>query len=143
MMSSPEVEKKKIWANREKRHETKTIKRSCCVNAEGWSGWVGGLLCEACWHLECMHAQTPDSSYSTVGQSLTTDIIQIAHHGRVVCPHRHPDSVCAENPTNGKQQFESVWSKQIQSAASFRHQSSCHSLGLLTAYPQKHRNNRA
>ncbi|CAJ1085201.1 hypothetical protein F2P81_011597 [Xyrichtys novacula] len=32
-------------------------------------------------------------------QSLTTDITLIAHHGRVVCPHSHPDSLCAENPT--------------------------------------------
>lgn len=26
-------------------------------------------------------------------------IILIAHRGRVVCPHSHPDSLCAENPT--------------------------------------------
>lgn len=45
------------------------------------------------------HLKAHSPSYSTVVQSLTTDIILIAHHGRVVCPHRHPDSLCAENPT--------------------------------------------
>lgn len=48
-------------------------------------------------------------SRSTGAQSPTTDIILIAHHGRVVCPHSHPDSVCAEKPNNGKQWFECVW----------------------------------
>lgn len=38
-------------------------------------------------------------SRSTGAQSLTTDIILIAHRGWVVCPHSHPDSQCAENPT--------------------------------------------
>ncbi len=47
-------------------------------------------------HLNC-RARSP--SRSTGAQSLTTDIILIAHHGRVVCPHSHPDSLCAENPT--------------------------------------------
>lgn len=47
-------------------------------------------------HLKC---RTRSPSRSTGSQSLTTDIILIAHRGRVVCPHSHPDSLCAENPT--------------------------------------------
>lgn len=47
-------------------------------------------------HLKCRN-RSP--SRSTGAQSLTTDIILIAHRGRVVCPHSHPDSLCAENPT--------------------------------------------
>lgn len=44
-------------------------------------------------HLNC-RAHSP--SCSTGAQSLTTDIILIAHHSQVVCPHSHPDSLCAE-----------------------------------------------
>lgn len=46
-------------------------------------------------HLNC-RAHSP--SCSTGAQSLTTDIILIAHHSQVVCPHSHPDSLCAQNP---------------------------------------------
>lgn len=42
----------------------------------------------------------PRSPSPSIGaQSLTTDIVLIAHCGRVVSPHSHPDSLCAENPT--------------------------------------------
>lgn len=47
-------------------------------------------------HHNC-RARSP--SRSTGAPSLTTDIILIAHRGQVVCPHSHPDSLCAENPT--------------------------------------------
>lgn len=47
-------------------------------------------------HLNCS-ART--LSRSIGAQSLTTDIILIAHRGRAVCPHSHPDSLCAEKRT--------------------------------------------
>lgn len=72
-------------------------------------------MCEVCWHITNTetHARTNTAKFypshlncrartpsrSTGAQSLTTDIILIAHRGRVVCPHSHPDSLCAENPT--------------------------------------------
>lgn len=42
----------------------------------------------------------PSSPAPSIGaQSLTTDIILIAHCGPVVSPNSHSDSLCAENPT--------------------------------------------
>lgn len=65
-MSSLEVENyfffyiniKEIWANGEKSHEAKTIKRSRHVNAEG----LEVLLCEVCWHItNVCTRKTPES----------------------------------------------------------------------------------
>lgn len=101
-----------------------------------------------------MHAQTPQNLYpshlncrarsqsrSTGAQSLTTDIILIAHRGRVVCPHSHPDSLCAENPTTENSGLRV--SGGLRTAVSVRcvsllNLSSSHLFDCPAAYPQEH-----
>lgn len=92
-------------------------------------------------HLNC-RASSPAHSIGAL--SLTTDIILIAHHGRVVCPHSHPDSLCAQNPTTENSGLRV--SESLRTAVSVRCVSpksvlfSC--LPLAHRTPQKHGNKR-
>lgn len=110
--------------------------------------------CEECWHITNAHthactntaklypshlncrARSP--SRSTGAQSLTTDIILIAHHGRVVCPHSHPDSLCAETQQRKTVVWEclEVCGQQWVSAVSLLNLSSSHPFDCLAAYPR-------
>lgn len=136
---------KEIWANREKSHETKTIKRSCCVNAEGWEV----LSREMCWHLKCMHAQAPDSfipptlrlildltpqwyrAWPQTSYWLLTMVEWSVHNATLI----HYVQKTQQRKTVVWECLE-VCGQQRLSAASFRNLSSSHPLWLLTAYPK-------